>query len=142
MIVTWNTGNRPLKRGIERHSVDDYIKHILDNTDPDAIILLQEIQQWNKLDQRIFDTHTHTLFTNTKTEHRILVPTQLARKYQSRNQGKYWIAVQIHDHIFISIHALDVHQVNPENNKYHDANARNQRIPCNKTTGHTDNHRN
>ena len=66
MIATWNTGNRPLKGGTERHSVDDYINHILDNTDPDAITLLQEIQQWNKLDQQIFETHTHTLSTNTK----------------------------------------------------------------------------
>ena len=60
MIATWNTGNRPLKGGRERHSVDEYIKHIRDNTDNDAIILPQEIQQWNKLDQQIFETHTHT----------------------------------------------------------------------------------
>ena len=42
-------------------------------------------------------------------------------KFQHRRHGKHWVAVQIHSHIFISIHALDVHKTDPENNKYHTA---------------------
>ena len=65
MIATWNTGNRPLKGGVCRSSVGDYIKQTINKTHNDAIIPFQEVQPWNRLDQQIFATHTHTHYSHT-----------------------------------------------------------------------------
>ena len=87
MVAAWNPGNRLLAADDQRAGIDEYINNILNNTAKGAMAMLQEVQQWNKPDQQIFNSHT--LFTNPNSNNAIIIPTCFARLLQHRQHGKH-----------------------------------------------------
>lgn len=92
-LAAWNTGHGPIL------NVDGEIENIINNTSHYAIIMLQEIQGWNKLHQQPFQHHI--LYANRISNHGILAPHIIHLKRQIRKHGGHWLALQALSHIFI-----------------------------------------